>query len=437
MAEVEHFPPERLAELPADHDLYLCVDDGLDYAFSQRLHPSAFWAIDTHLDFARALRRAKEFDFVFAAQKEGAERLQREGIAHCEWLPLACDPEIHRSLDFARDKLLEGEKRWDVAFVGHVFGEARRQLLEQVQRRFPNSFVGQVPHTEMAEVYSRARIVINASLANDLNMRVFEALSCGALLITNHLEDNGQEELFQDRVHLVEYRTPEEALELIAYYLAHEEERERIAAAGHAEVIAKHTYRHRMERLLARREEFVVSEARAAGRPGSRQPPRLAEVEKAMVARRSALEQSSDDTDWVNQRLRELRREQEALRVAQRGGHTGDAPAVDRETVRRYVAGLPGLLRDATDEEKRELARTFVTGIGLDPETREIEIGLRAPLLSPTCGGGGPHRSDWHNTGGTGAGAAAMHRREGAKGGGRRRGRAVKEYHEGSGPSIG
>ena len=74
------------------------------------------------------------------------------------------------------------------------------------------------------------------------------------------------------------------------------------------------------------------------------------------------------------------------------------APAVDIETVRRYATQLPELLAKATAEEKRELIRAFVTGIKLDPETREIEVGLRAPLLSIMCGGGGPHRSDWHNS---------------------------------------
>ena len=33
MAEVEHLAPERLTDPTPDYDLYLCVDDGLDYPF--------------------------------------------------------------------------------------------------------------------------------------------------------------------------------------------------------------------------------------------------------------------------------------------------------------------------------------------------------------------------------------------------------------------
>jgi len=263
LRHVSHFRPNQIGEIPASCDFILCIDDGLDFPFPDDPRPSAFWVIDTHLDFDRALRRSRPFQFVFAAQKEGAVKLREHGIERCEWLPLGCDPEIHRRL--------EVEKVHDVAFVGHVFPGLRQQLLEQVRQRFPNCFIGQTPHTQMAEVYSRARIVINCCLNNDLNMRVFEALSCGALLVTNHLHDNGQEELFQDRVHLVEYQTAEEALDLIDYYLRHPQEREDIAEAGHRECVTNHTYRLRMERLLARMEQHLKE--KEAGPSGGGESP--------------------------------------------------------------------------------------------------------------------------------------------------------------------
>ncbi len=75
------------------------------------------------------------------------------------------------------------------------------------------------------------------------------------------------------------------------------------------------------------------------------------------------------------------------------GQPAGDPPKVDVNTVRRYATNLPALLTRATDEEKRTLAQAFLTGISLDPETRNIEVGLRAPLLSSTCGGGGRSRT--------------------------------------------
>ncbi len=243
LAEVEHFLPSELSRIPRrGFDLYLNIDDGLEYYLPRDLRPCAWWAIDTHLNYDWCLKRAGDFDFVFAAQRDGAERMRADGIAPAAWLPLACDPEIHRKHDVP--------KTFNVSFVGHVFPGPRAELVALLQERFREVFVGQCFFDEMARTYSASRTVFNRSIRNDINMRVFEALACGSLLVTNDLRENGQEELFRDGVHLATYGDAEELLEKVAYYLAHEEARERVAAAGCAEVLAKDTYRHRLERLL-------------------------------------------------------------------------------------------------------------------------------------------------------------------------------------------
>jgi GT2 family glycosyltransferase/predicted Zn-dependent protease/2-polyprenyl-3-methyl-5-hydroxy-6-metoxy-1,4-benzoquinol methylase len=244
LAEVEHFLPTELSRIPRQgFDLYLGIDDGLDYRLPSDLRPSAWWAIDTHLDFDGCLAKAQNFDVVFAAQRDGAEKLRRQGVTSASWLPLACDPEIHRRHPLSKEH--------DVCFVGNLFPGPRQELLQAITNRFPRTFVGRCYFEDMAKVYSASRVVFNRSIRNDVNMRVFEALACGSMLLTNDLRDNGQAELFQDGTHLTSYTCAEELLDKIAFYLKHEEARERIAAAGRTEVLRLHTYRHRMERLLA------------------------------------------------------------------------------------------------------------------------------------------------------------------------------------------
>jgi len=243
LVEVEHFLPDELARVPRrGFDLYLNVDDGLEYCLPPDLRPSAWWAIDTHLNFDWCLEKARSFDLVFAAQRDGVQRLRAEGIASAEWLPLACDPEFHTKHDLP--------KQYDVAFIGNVFPGPRADLLDLIARRYPDTFIGNAYFEEMARTYSAARTVFNRSLKNDVNMRVFEAVACGSMLVTNDLRDNGQAELFRDGVHLATYRDPEELLDKVAFYLAREGLRERIATAGREEAVAKHTYAHRMELLL-------------------------------------------------------------------------------------------------------------------------------------------------------------------------------------------
>ena len=130
LVDVEHFQPGELGRMPrTGFDLYLNIDDGLRYHLPADLRPCAWWAIDTHLNFAWCVEKSQDFDLVFAAQRDGAEQLCGAGIATAAWLPLACDPEIHGKHDVA--------KHYDVAFVGNVFPGPRSRLAELIRRKYP------------------------------------------------------------------------------------------------------------------------------------------------------------------------------------------------------------------------------------------------------------------------------------------------------------
>ncbi len=96
LSQVEHFLPTQMDRIDRGaFDLFITIDDGLEYRLPAELRPSIFWAIDTHLEFKRTLNRAQEIDLVFAAQRDGAEELRNHGIDTARWLPLACDAQIH------------------------------------------------------------------------------------------------------------------------------------------------------------------------------------------------------------------------------------------------------------------------------------------------------------------------------------------------------
>ena len=98
--------------------------------------------------------------------------------------------------------------------------------------------------------------MINECIKGDLNFRVFEAMACGALLLTPHI-GNGLLELFQEGEELVTYPDGDagKAAELARYYLEHEPERALIAARGCAKVRANHTAKQRAKTL----EEALLS----------------------------------------------------------------------------------------------------------------------------------------------------------------------------------
>lgn len=243
---VDHFWTRNTRVMPRAYDLYLRIDHG-DYQddLLEDYHPAAFYVADTHLPkpYRKIRRQAMHYEFVFCAQEAGAHRLRGDRRINASWLPVACDPQVHCRL--------EVPNQYDVSFVGTDGKKVwRTALLKQLRRHYQRSFLAQAPHTEMARIYSASTIGFNCSVRNDINMRMFEIMSCGTLLVTNALSDPGFLRLFQPGVHLVTYRTERELFDRMDYYLTHPEERQWIADNGRRLVHALHTYRHRVEALL-------------------------------------------------------------------------------------------------------------------------------------------------------------------------------------------
>ena len=163
--------------------------------------------------------------------------------------------------------------RYDVTFVGSLFAgvhDSRRHLLELLCDRFPTLRVfgpgvdslpvgssirshhaGPAWGREMYEVLRDSRVTVNEhgsipDYAN--NCRLYEATGVGTLLVTDARANLAA--LFDPGREVAAYRSPEECAELVAYYLAHDEERAAIAAAGQARTLSEHTFRSRAEELV-------------------------------------------------------------------------------------------------------------------------------------------------------------------------------------------
>ena len=190
---------------------------------------------------------APNYDFIFCAQKEGAKRLAQDIKRETFWVPWATC-EVSSSFEFKKDN----EKEWDVYFVGTTGKYSlRKVVLETIKLNYPNSFIGKGNYWQLREYYSKARMVINYSINNDVNPRYFEAMSAGGLVVTNRIIDNGFNEIFEEKKHLVVYDDIfTDMKDKIDYYLTNVKEREKIAQAGFKYVNKNHTYRHRTEQMF-------------------------------------------------------------------------------------------------------------------------------------------------------------------------------------------
>lgn len=223
------------------------LDGILPYKPSPIPSPSAFWHSDTHLGYEWRLEKARRTDWNFVCQKRAYEDFIRDGVKNVHFMPHAVEPGTLPG-PVAGYRYIPSLKKYDVCFIGHINSENRIEALDRVFKEFPNFFYGQRLFWMAAEKFCQSKIVFNISIKDDINMRVFETLATKSFLLTNWIPTLG--DLFQDGVHLVTYKTMDEAIEKAKYYLAHDDEREKIAEAGYQEVMAKHTFSHRAEQVL-------------------------------------------------------------------------------------------------------------------------------------------------------------------------------------------
>lgn len=202
--------------------------------------PSAFWHSDTHLGYDWRLEKAKRTDYNFVCQKADAIRFQEAGIKNVFYMPHAVEPLAYPAISSL--------KKYDISFIGHINSENRIEALDRIYKEIPNFFYGQRLFEQAAEIYSQSKIVFNISINNDLNMRTFEGMSTKSFMLTSYNEEVAS--VFEDGKHLVLYKSLDEAVEKARYYLAHDEEREKIAQSGYEEVRSKHTFVHRALQVL-------------------------------------------------------------------------------------------------------------------------------------------------------------------------------------------
>lgn len=211
--------------------------------------PTACFHIDTFEDAPRRIATSMLFDYACLFHPRFLTVWERAGHPRPILVPHAVDPD-----PFAP----RGEpRRYDVGWVGqadHAFYAARRRLLPRLATRFSMNEWNR-PHSygEMAEVYRCSKIVVNISrddYPEDANLRLFEAMASGALLVTL-LPTEAEELGLVTGEHFVGYRHDDELLDVLAHYLAHDDDRARIAEAGRAAVLREHTYERRAADLLA------------------------------------------------------------------------------------------------------------------------------------------------------------------------------------------
>lgn len=107
-------------------------------------------------------------------------------------------------------------------------------------------------YTDLPKFYPCSTVNFNCTskqMKGAVNQRVFDVPACGAFLLTDYREQ--VEDLFEPGKEIICYHSPEEAQDLIRFYLARPDERQKITAAARARILQEHSYDHRVQHLVA------------------------------------------------------------------------------------------------------------------------------------------------------------------------------------------
>jgi len=236
-------------EIEPPLDLVIKVDDTFplqeQHASLKNFPNRVFWMLDSHTGMQRCLAIARLFPIVVCAQKEALPTVARNVRARLLWLPYAASESIGRDDGVERDI--------DIAFVGRL-SPPRVAALDLLGRYFRVAADDSGNPSVIPTMYSRSKMVVNFPLASDLNMRVFEAMACGALLLQHTDErlriDNGMDELMKPGIHYAEFSCLKDAIQKAQYFVGHKSALKEVAERGQRVVREHHMYADRMQKLL-------------------------------------------------------------------------------------------------------------------------------------------------------------------------------------------
>jgi spore maturation protein CgeB len=232
-------------------------------------HDNPFWPSNTSIHLIKSLQF---YDAYGAIARVLIPVLLQIGCKRPEFLPMFFEPERFRLEHMTPDPAYQ----CDIAFVGTGSPERADMLRhlvdfdlgiwgnwemlheddplrQHVRGRYLNG-------KQYAQVLQQAKIAVNVlNMPNRFgsNTRTFEATGLGTLLITEYTKEQA-EDLFRENEEIVCFRSSEELRDKIRYYLTHDAERERIAAAGQARTLREHTLAHRLRKIVNITEEILA-----------------------------------------------------------------------------------------------------------------------------------------------------------------------------------
>ena len=235
---------------------------------------SYFWDDQWRVNYA--VRWAPHFTYISTPDFNGTRKWRERGFNNVIYSPFGCNHYLWAKREIPKEH--------DVSFIG-MYHPYREWVINKLKKAGVNVYVvganwrkGYVSYEEIINIFNRSKINLNLSnsISPDIRYmfsslrafrnvaslikktdtksceqikgRHFEIPACGGFQLSYYVE--GLEHCYEIGREIAIYTDIDDLVEKTRYYLSNDEEREKIAEAGHRRALSAHTYEKRIRDIL-------------------------------------------------------------------------------------------------------------------------------------------------------------------------------------------
>jgi len=246
-------------------DLVLIYSKDIPYSVLKNISPryktALFFPDHDGPENEKLIQYGALVDYLFITNKTHIAILKSRGVKNPVYCMQGCDRDMHRIIATRNNKWAA-----EVAFIGRPRQASRVEILQAINQKYELKTWGapwqeygftclktRIYPAEFAKICFATKIILGCDQSFELegyfSNRTWITLGCGGFLLTNY--NPGLEDIFTKGKHLEWYHDPSECLELIAYYLKHEDRRKQIARTGYEFAHTHRTYDIVMDEIIS------------------------------------------------------------------------------------------------------------------------------------------------------------------------------------------
>jgi spore maturation protein CgeB len=229
------------------------------------------------------------YDWVYTTKTFGIEDMRRQlGVVNSSFVPHCFDPEVHRRVVLPAEGL--DHYACDVSFIG-TWSPKKQQMLESLMRHnsglrlriwgaqwkpalhtLSATVMGRpITGTEYAKAISASKINLGilsegrsgSSDGDKITSRTFEIPAIGSFMLHEQSDEIGN--YFVNGQECATFSDADDMAAKVAYYLSHDDERMRIAAAGHARALSSgYSYDDAAARVVGKARQILTQRTSTA-----------------------------------------------------------------------------------------------------------------------------------------------------------------------------